>query len=222
MLEQHVFDFLKDLEANNNREWFLDNRETYDKARNCFVAFCDEVLTGLKRIQSDLAHTEVKQCILRINRDIRFSKDKSPYKNYFAAGFGPGGRSSGKVDFYLQVRPNDSFVGAGMWSPDAKRLAAFRQELDYNPESLKSIIHDPIFKKRFPVIHGSQLKTKPKGYDIDHPEIDLLRYKELFFTTIYSNKELKNSRSVELVVNDCAVLKPYQDYLNGLFFEEPN
>ncbi|SOE23369.1 TIGR02453 family protein [Spirosomataceae bacterium TFI 002] len=219
MLQQKTLDFLKDLDQNNNREWFQDHKEDYEIALADFTAFASNVLDGLKQIQPNLLHTEIKKCLLRIYRDVRFSKDKRPYKNYFAAGFGPGGRSSGLVDFYLQISPNQSFLGAGMWQPSPENLAKFRQEIDYNPNDLKSIIFDPKFKNKFNEIHGEKLKTKPKGYDIDHPEIELLRYKELFFTTSYTDNQLCSNNIVEQVIEDCITLKPYQDYLNGLFFE---
>lgn len=219
MLQQSTLDFLKNLDENNTREWFQDNKENYEKALADFTIFATDILDGLKIIQPNLLHTDIKKCLLRIYRDVRFSKDKSPYKNYFAAGFGPGGRSSGLVDFYLQISPEKSFLGAGMWQPSPENLAKFRQEIDYKPNALKSIIFEPNFKAKFSEIYGEQLKTKPKGYAIDHPEIELLKYKELFFMTKYSDSDLCSSKITSQIIADCMLLKPYQDYINDLFFD---
>jgi uncharacterized protein (TIGR02453 family) len=221
MIDPNTFEFLRNLEKNNNREWFLDHRKWYEESRENFIEFASEVLEKLKLIQDDLLHTDIKKCILRINRDIRFSKDKSPYKNYFGAGFGPGGRSSGRVDFYFQIQPNNkSMLGAGMWDPGPRNLAKFRQEIDYNPEGLKTIIEDKTFRSYFKEISGTQLKTKPKGFDIDHPEIELLRYKELFFLRRFTDTETSREGFIEQITEGCVLLKPYQDYLNNLFFDE--
>ncbi len=219
MITELSLHFLQDLDQNNNREWFLDNRKRYELAKAEFIELCNGVLSGLTPLQADLQNTKVKDCILRINRDIRFSANKNPYKNYFAAGFGPGGRSSGRVDFYLQIQPNQSFLGAGMWAPTPANLAKFRQELDYNPNDLKRIIFESRFMEYFPVAHGEVLKTKPKGYSLDHPEIELLKRKELFYLHYYDDSEVLNAKFDREVVHGCSLIKPYQDYLNHLFFD---
>ncbi len=159
--------------------------------------------------------------MLRINRDIRFSKDKSPYKEYLAAGFGPGGKASGLADFYLQIQPGGkSFLGGGMWAPSATNLAKWRQEIDYNPDTLKDIIEEKKFASCFPNRYGEQLKTTPKGYTADHPDIELLKYKELFFFRNYSDKEVCSPGFANEVIHGCQILKPYLDYVNELFFGE--
>ncbi len=220
MIEEKTLLFLKELSENNSKEWFNENRAWYEKSRENFIETCAEILEGLKPIQANLHNTRIKDCILRINRDIRFSPDKSPYKNYFAAGFGPGGRSSGRVDFYLQIQPENSFLGAGMWQPTPINLAKFRQELDYNPGNLKSIIHDKKFISYFPVAHGEVLKTKPKAYDIEHPEIELLKRKELFYLHYYTDQEVVSEKFISNVVEGSKIIKPYQDYLNQLFYDQ--
>ena len=221
MIDPNSLEFLKQLDKNNQREWFLDNKKWYDESRENFVGFCSEILDSLKLIQDDLLHTDIKKCILRINRDIRFSKDKSPYKNYFGAGFGPGGRSSGRVDFYFQIQANNqSMLGAGLWEPEPENLAKFRQEIDYNPGELKNIIENKYFREFFKEISGTQLKKKPKGYDINHPDIELLKYKELFFLRRFSDTEVCHKDFKERILAGWVLLKPYQDFLNNLFFHE--
>ena len=221
MLTQSNLQFLNNLSENNNREWFHANRGAYESAKECFETLCQSVLTGVSAFQEDLLNTKVKNCILRINRDVRFSSDKSPYKKYLGAAFGPGGKSSTRADFYLHIQPNDeSFIGGGMWSPSASRLAGFRQEIDYNPKTLKGIIEGFDFKQYFNEIHGEKVKTAPKGYSIEHENIELLKYKELFFIHKYTDSQVLSHDFRNEVIKACQVLKPYLDYVNKIYFNE--
>lgn len=219
-LDQSTIDFLNDLKENNNKEWFHANRKRYDTEKERFEKFCQEVLNGLSKFQDNLLNTRVKDCIFRINKDIRFSKDKSPYKLNLSAAFGPGGRQSGRIDFYLHIQPGESFIGGGIWQPTPAQLAKFRQEIDYNSDELKSIIHDPTFREYFKEIWGERVKNTPKGYSVDHPEIELLRYKQLFFMHRYTDSEVISTAFAQEVMNACKLLKPYLDYCNYLFFDE--
>ncbi|PLK43671.1 DUF2461 domain-containing protein [Emticicia sp. TH156] len=219
MPNQHTLQFLKNLEENNNREWFQANRKDYEIAKQEFEHFCQEVLNGLCAFQEDLLNTRVKDCIFRINRDIRFSKDKSPYKNHFSAAFGPGGRNSGRIDFYLQVESgNRSLLGGGMWEPTAAHLASFRQEIDYNPEHLKGIIFNETFKSYYNQVSAQKVKLVPKGYTANHPDIELLKCKTLFYNHQYPDTEVLSPNFAKEVVKGCFILKPYLDYLNELFY----
>ena len=215
-----TLDFLRDLVQNNNREWFAANRARYDAAKWEVEAFVGQLLIQMQPFEP-LANTAVKDCIFRINRDIRFSKDKAPYKKNFAVAVGPGGRHSGRIDYYVHIQPGgESFLGAGMWQPTPQHLAKFRQEVDYNVDELKGIIEAPEFTAYFPEISGELMKTSPKGYSADHPEIELLRRKELFFIHRYPDKDVLKPGFVQEVVKGCQLLKPYCDYLNYLFFDE--
>ncbi len=223
MLSHHSLQFLRNLEQNNNREWFHANRKDYEQTKAEFENLCQEILTGVAQFQENLLNTSVKSCILRINRDIRFSADKSPYKKYIAAGFGPGGKSSGKVDFYLHIQPNnESFLGGGMWAPTGTQLASFRQEIDYSPHIIKGIIEDNTFRNYFDEIHGEKVKKIPKGYSIEHPDSELLKYKQLFFVHKYSDEVVMNKIFTTEVINGCRILKPYLDYINNLFYGNEN
>lgn len=223
MLSHHSLQFLRNLEQNNNREWFHANRKDYEQTKAEFENLCQEILTGVAQFQENLINTSAKSCILRINRDIRFSADKSPYKKYVAAGFGPGGKSSGKVDFYLHIQPNnESFLGGGMWAPTSTQLASFRQEIDYSPHIIKGIIDANSFKNYFNEIHGEKVKKMPKGYSVAHPDIELLKYKQLFFIHKYTDKIVMDKTFADEVINGCRILKPYLDYINNLFYGEEN
>ncbi len=221
MLSQSTLDFLAELKENNNKEWFHANRKRYDTEKDRFVQFTEEVLNGVAKFQDNLLNTQVKDCVFRINKDIRFSKDKSPYKLNLACAIGPGGRKSGKIDFYVHIQPNgESFIGGGMYMPTPKQLADFRQEIDYNPSHLKDIIHEDTFREYFKEIWGERVKGSPKGYTIEHPEIELLRYKQLFFMHRYSDKEVVSADFANEVIKGCKLLKPYLDYCNYLFYDE--
>lgn len=215
-----TFSFLTDLVENNHRDWFHANRSRYDAAKAELCGVVERVLTSMSAFEP-LANTAVKDCIFRINRDIRFSKDKAPYKSNLAFAIGPGGRHSGRIDYYVQIQPgNKSFLGAGMWQPTPANLAKFRQEIDYNGQELKDIIYADDFRAYFPEVSGESMKTTPKGYPSDHPEIDLLRRKELFFIHRYTDKEVMKANFADEVVRGCQLIKPYCDLLNYLFFDE--
>ena len=169
----------------------------------------------------DLGATRVKDCIFRINRDIRFSKDKSPYKHHLSAAIGPGGRQSGRIDYYLHIQPGgESMLGAGMWNPTPEQLAKYRQEIDYNAAELKEIIDQPKFRAYFPEVWGESMKTAPKGYDKSHPEIELLRRKQLFFMHKFTDKEVLSGDFARLIVESIVVVKPFCDFLNYILFDE--
>lgn len=220
MLSKNTLDFLSDLVENNNRDWFQENRKRYETAKADFTKLVEKLLHEINPIE-DLGNTQPKDCIFRINRDIRFAKDKRPYKRNFSAAFGPGGRHSGRVDYYLHIQPgNESFLGAGMWSPTATQLAKYRQEVDYNAAELKKIIEAEEFRGYFPEIHGESIKTTPKGFSKDHPEIELLRRKELFFSHRFTDKEVLSDNFISGIMRGVILIKPYCDFLNYIFHDE--
>ncbi|MBC8156511.1 MAG: DUF2461 domain-containing protein, partial [Bacteroidetes bacterium] len=152
-----------------------------------------------------------------------FARDKSPYKLNLAAGIGAGGRKSGRIDYYFHLQPNgETFIGAGMYQPTPAELATFRQEIDYNPAGLKGIIEADEFRGYFPEIWGETLKTTPKGYPASHPDIDLLKRKQLFFSHRYTDKEVVGPNFADELARGCGLLRPYCDFLNYLFYEEHN
>lgn len=222
MLDNSTLQFLRDLKKNNSREWFAENRSRYDQARSQVEELVEFLLKEVGQIE-DLANTKVKDCIFRIHRDIRFSKNKDPYKNHLAAAIGPGGRNSGRIDYYIHIEPDgESFLGGGMWAPTPEQLAKFRQEVDYNVQELKNIIELPEFRAYFPEIWGETLKTTPKGYPKDHPEIELLKRKQMFFMHKYSDQEVTSATFPQELVAGIRILKPYIDFLNYIFFDEPS
>lgn len=214
MLHTQTLQFLKELALNNNREWFQVNRKKYEDAKADIEKLVGELIQEISLFQ-DLGNLQVKDCLFRINRDIRFSKNKDPYKNNMGAGIGPGGKSAGKIDYYLHIQPDgQSFLGGGMWSPLPEQLAKYRQEIDYNAQELKTIISNGTFREYFPEMHGEVLKTTPKGYAKDHPELELLKRKELFFVHRFTDKDVTSKQFTNEIIKGVKLLKPYCDYMN--------
>ena len=220
MLHPSTLHFLGELARHNNRDWFQENRRLYDAAKADFETLVEALVLEVGKFE-DLGTTRVKDCIFRINRDVRFSKDKSPYKTHLSAAIGPGGRQSGRIDFYIHIQPgNESLLGAGMWNPTPPQLAKFRQEIDYNAAELKRIIDQKEFRTFFPEVWGETMKTAPKGYDKEHPEIELLRRKQLFFMHKFTDTEVVSADFKDLIIKGIKLIKPYCDFLNYVFFYE--
>jgi uncharacterized protein (TIGR02453 family) len=178
MIQASTLTFLKNLNKNNNKEWFDENRAAYDLAKNDFIEFVQELISGLAKFDPAVKHQEAKKCVFRINRDVRFSKDKSPYKNNFGASISPGGKKASTPGYYFHLQPGASFLAGGMWQPEPPHLNAIRQEIDYNADEFKKIISAKPFKTYFGGLsEEDKLKTVPKGYDKTHPQVELLKHK---------------------------------------------
>ena len=217
-ISKNTFNFLQDLKNNNTREWFHANKKRYDVVKSDFEETIKELIGSIGQFEN-MTGVEVKHCNYRIARDVRFTNDKAPYKSWLSASFSEGGRKSGRVDFYLHIQENESFLGGGMWSPTPEQLAKLRQEIDYNAQELKTIIYNPDFINMFGDIEGEFVKSSPKGYSKDHPEIELLRFKQMFFMHKFTNEEVFSLDFVNNVTKNAKTLKPFLDYLNTIFFE---
>lgn len=170
--------FLKQLSSNNNREWFHEHKAEYDVARSEFISLVEKVIEYSSKFDPMLSGIEAKSCIFRINKDIRFSKDKSPYKLNFGASINPGGKKSMIPGYYIHIEPGKSFLAGGTYMPEPNFLSAIRQEIDYNVDEFKSILNHKKFKTLFGNLSDEdKLKTAPKGYDKNHPDISLLQHK---------------------------------------------
>lgn len=191
MIKKSTLEFLAQLSKNNNKEWFDKNRSSYEMAKNNFKGFVEELILNVSKFDSSIKHLEAKDCIFRINRDVRFSKNKEPYKNNFGAILSPGGKKSFSAGYYFQLQPNASFVAGGVWQPPSPQINAIRQEIDYNAKEFKKIIGSKEFKKYFGGLSTEdKLKSAPKGYDKTHPEIELLKYKSFIAVHNLKDKEV--------------------------------
>lgn len=209
-----VMKFLSDLDKNNTRDWMQDNKKVYQKAKDEFSEFVSQLISGITEFDPDLTGLEPKQCTFRINRDIRFSKDKSPYKNNFGAYMSKGGKKGEGGGYYIHLQPGESFVGGGIYMPPSDKLAKIRQEIDYNPDPLLAVLADEQFKNYYGGLSGEQLKTAPKGYEKDHTNIELLRFKSFVVFRKISNDQIGSETFANNVVKGFRLLKPLKDYLS--------
>ena len=212
---QLVLDFLSKLRQNNNREWFNEHKTDYDAAKLHFETFIEDVIMNFAPVE-DLFGLEPKDCTFRIYKDVRFSKDKSPYKINFACVFGRGGRKHAHFPFYLHIQPGDSFMGGGVYMPEPAQIKLIRQTIDEDPRALKGILADKRFKKTFGEMSGEKLKTTPKGYAVDHPDLALLQHKQFLITRNFTDAEVASPKFVKQFIDTCAAGKPFMDYWRQL------
>ncbi|MFK7905172.1 MAG: DUF2461 domain-containing protein [Chitinophagales bacterium] len=213
MLSSSTLQFLRDLKSNNNREWFHDHKKTYNTAKEDFANFLQSLINEIQKFDSELGDLSPKQCVFRINRDIRFSKDKSPYKTNFGASIAPGGKKAMTAGYYLHIEPDNHFAGGGMWHPSSPHLKKIRQEIDYHTEDFSKIVTEPKFVRFFGGLQGAQLKTAPKGYPKDHPAIKYLRFKDFVAVRKIDNQQVTAPDLVKVIAETMLTMKPLNDYL---------
>ena len=195
-INPETFDFLRDLTANNNREWFMEHKADHDKAKENVVAFAGELIKELSKIDPSLdASLDPKKCVMRIYRDIRFSLDKTPYKNNFGIGKLTSGKNVMHVGYYMHIQPVQSFIAGGSCMPETDQIKLIRQEIDYKPDSLKKIIYNAEFIKLFcDLKKQEQLKTVPREYSADNENIELLKLKSFVAAYNLTDAELAKGR----------------------------
>ncbi|MBZ0288276.1 MAG: DUF2461 domain-containing protein [Anaerolineae bacterium] len=208
---QAALTFLEDLRFNNNREWFTANRKRYDEARAAFEALVADVMAQFAPLEN-LGKTAVKDTIYRINRDVRFTKDKSPYKTNFGALIGNGGRKSTGRTYYINIEPGESFIAGGVYDPEPEDLKRIRAAIAEKPDRLQKIIGNKDFVRTFGELRGDALKTAPKGYASDHPAIDLLKRKQFLALHLLSDDDVLKDDLAAHIIEVCKVLKPFEGY----------
>ena len=218
MLQKSTIKFIKEIAANNNREWFEKNRAVYEIAKNDFEKFISDLLMSLSKIDPSLKDIKAKNCTYRQYRDVRFSKDKRPYKIHMGAYINRGGKKSLFGGYYFHLEPgNKSFIGGGLWVPLAPELKKVRQEIDYCYDEFNKIVTDKKFKKIFGSLRSGddmKLKNIPKGYPIDHPAIEYLKHKSFVAMRSVSDEELTGKDLLKLTVDTYKTLKPFLDFIN--------
>lgn len=210
MLSITSLEFLKKIEKNNNREWFAENKKKFDAEQKKIKTFFNEIGTSLGKIDS----IERIQ-IFRIYRDVRFSKNKLPYKNYFSVGFSRT-KPMLRGGYYLHIEPGASFVGGGFWEPNKEDLFRIRKEIELDASELRQIINQSTFKKYFGTLEGEELKTAPRDFDKMHPDIDLIRKKQFLVTRSFLDKEVLSTEFKDEVVETCKAMRPFFDYMSDV------
>jgi uncharacterized protein (TIGR02453 family) len=212
---EFILKFLKDLAKHNDRAWFEKNKPRYLEAKQGFEDVVAILLKDLAKFDAGLGNLDPKKLPFRIYRDVRFSKDKRPYKTNMGAGFSPNGKLVQEPGYYLHIEPgNKSFVAGGIYMPDAVNLGKIRQEIDYNVDSINKILKAKKFKSLYKGLDEfDKLKTMPKGYPKDHPAIDLLKHKSFIVSRPFTDKQVTDKKFVKLFTESAKVIKPLNDFL---------
>lgn len=207
-IKASTFEFLRDLRDNNNREWFGANKDRFELAKenvkNLGNAILDEVST----------HDEIEKVkVYRIYRDVRFSKDKTPYKTSLS-GFLTRATVLRRGGYYFHIEPDNVFLGGGFWNPNSADLKRMRQEIEAEEKHLREILADPTFLKSFGSIEGNALKTAPKGFNKESSAIDLLRYKQYLLAQKFSNKAAGSPGFAKKISAAFKEMRPFFDFMS--------
>lgn len=215
MIQKSTLDYLAKLKKNNNRDWFEKNKSLYLAAKEDVEKTVDRIISGVrafdKRISDDLTG---RKCLFRIYRDVRFAKDKSPYKTNMGAIINPGGKKAIAPGYYIHIEPGQAFLAGGLWQPPAPELARIRQEIDYNLPEFKKIIGHKSFKKHFGTLdQEDKLATAPKGYPKDHEAIDILKLKSYVVVAEIKEKDVLSKDFVKKAVEAFKAMQPLNEFL---------
>jgi len=220
IIPKTAFDFLKLLNENNNREWFANNKEVYNKEQNHIIDFADALLFELNK--HDIIETPSgKKTCYRIYRDVRFSKDKTPYCTYFSGSFRRATKYR-RGGLYFHLEPNNSWLAGGFWSPNAEDLKRIREDIAFDATPLRKIIKNKSFTDTFGTLQGEQLKTSPKGFDATHEAIDLLRYKQFLLIRRFTDAEVLSESFLKNANQTYKNMRPFFDYMSEVLTTDLN
>jgi uncharacterized protein (TIGR02453 family) len=211
MLSKDVFSFLKNLQKNNNRDWFHEHKASFKVIETGVKQFYNQLFEQLNKVDSIESFK-----VFRIYRDVRFSKNKLPYKTHFGGSFHRT-KPELRGGYYLHIAPNnESFIATGFWDPNKEDLFRIRKELEMSSKELRELMEVKAFKSVWGVLQGDELKTAPKGFDKLDPNIDLIRKKQFIFTKKYSDKEVLSNGFENEVIKSFKVIRPYFDYMSSV------
>ena len=207
-LPKSLFSFFTDLQQNNNRDWFMEHKPTFKALEAQVKAFGEQLKDQLNQ------HDHIDRFkLFRIYRDVRFSKDKTPYKTHFGLTWHRT-KPLYRGGYYLHLSSKNNFLACGFWDPNPADLKRIRQEIDMDGEEYRSILNNKTFKSVWGELQGEAVKTAPKGYAKDHPHIDLLRFKQHIFTINYSDKEICQPDFVDRANKVLQAVRPFVDYMS--------
>ncbi|UFH35623.1 DUF2461 domain-containing protein [Flavobacterium acetivorans] len=217
MLSKNSLQFLEDLKANNNRDWFLENKKRYETFKKDYHQMVADFLDVMKPLDPSLEMLEVKNCVFRINRDIRFSKDKSPYKAHLGVWLSSGAKGKNRSGYYVHIEKGASFIAGGFYAPEAEDLKKVRKEIAFFHDDLEAILNDPNFKREFGDFSRNEksvLKNPPRGYEKEHPAIELLKLKSFETIQKFDISEVSQKDFVSKMSKKLILLKPLNDFIN--------
>ncbi len=208
--------FLDELSHNNNKAWFDSHRADYETARGQYEQLLNDLIDEF-RASDNLQGLKARDCMSRIYRDIRFTRDKSPYKTNLGAVIAPGGWRSVYPGYYISIEPHgQSMVAGGWYNPSAEQLDRFRQAIDEDATEFRRITEDSSFVEAFGAVEGDRLRTAPRGYDRAHPDIDLLQLRQITAVHRFSDQEILADGLKEHIVLLCRAMRPFLNYLYSL------
>ncbi|HYD92045.1 MAG TPA: DUF2461 domain-containing protein [Flavobacterium sp.] len=217
MISTDSLQFLEDLKNNNHRDWFQGNQKRYTEFKKDYKQLVEAFIAEMSKGDESLKHLEFKNCSFRINRDIRFSKDKSPYKTNLGIWMSSGNKEFNLAGYYVHIEKGASFIAGGLHQPDAVALKKMRREIAGFYEDLEEIVDNAEFKRIYGALdrdENNTLKTAPKDYDKDHPAIEFLKLKSFTATAKLSDKDIMSKDFVKETSKKLLVLKPLVDYIN--------
>ncbi|NLR79163.1 DUF2461 domain-containing protein [Chitinophaga eiseniae] len=215
MLQPSTLKFLKSLRLNNNKVWFDEHKTEYQAAKADFESMVQQLIDGLSKQEPSMQGLQLKDCVFRIYKDVRFSKDKTPYKVNLAASFQAGGKKSTLAGYYFHMEPGgNSFAGGGLWMPGAPELKKLRQEIDYNFQEFEQLISNKEFIKQFGKIEGEALKTAPQGYQPDNPAIAYLKLKSFVVSHPFTDEACTQPALVREILKTFAIMQPFIQFIN--------
>ena len=212
----NTYNFLCKLKFNNNRPWFKENNDEYQAAKSEFADFINELIPRLKAIDASINVSNAKECMYRIHRDARFSKNKEPYKTNFGASITMDGRKSGNAGYYIHLEPDNSFLGGGIYQPESSVLKAIRTDIFQDATALKKIVKASKFKKYFDTLQGTKLKTAPRGFPKDFVDVELLRYKNYISIRKIDDEFWFEGDVMDNIIEIFKVQSKLNGYLNGI------
>ena len=219
-LPPSVFSFLEDLKENNHREWFQNNKTRYQEQYNYALQFADELLLRMKQIDT-IETISGKKSLFRINKDVRFSKDKSPYKTNIGGALTRATKYL-RGGYYFHIEPGNCFLGGGFWAPSPEDLKHIRLQIAADPGPLQQILSSKEFIATFGQLEGEQLKSAPKGFSKDHPAIDLINYKQFLLIKKLTDEEVQSKQYLETVVSTFQAMRPFFNYMSEILTTDLN
>ncbi len=215
MSREKFVPFLKKLKSNNNKEWFDKNRESYTILREELILIIDAITKKLGKTDKTVESIDPRKSIFRINRDIRFSNNKSPYKTNMGAYINAGGKQAPTAGYYLHIEPGNCFLAGGMWHPEPDTLKKVRQEIDYNGKKLTKILDAKNFKTLFGTLSDEdKLVRVPKDYNIENPMAEFLKLKSFVVIHSFDDKLLSDKKFIDYCANVFKELYPLNSFLN--------
>jgi uncharacterized protein (TIGR02453 family) len=217
-----ILEFLKELDANNNRAWFDSNRSRYEKTKKDFLDFTASLIEEIRKFDTELPVLQPKDCMFRIFRDVRFSNDKRPFKSNYGSYMARGGRKSGFAGYYFHIEPGEYFLSGGVYMPSPENLAALRQEIYYHTDEYIRIIENKEFKQSFDQHYFDPLKTAPKGFPKEWEHIDLIKNRSFGFGSKITEQELLADDLLENSIRSFKMLVPLNHFYNRAIEEKGN